>query len=58
MDSIAKNRNSICHVECAPIRMPESHMGGVKVSFDCKKRTLCNDIDSMMRSYCLFLRVF
>lgn len=32
--------------------------GGIKVSFNCKKRTLCNDIDSMIRSYCLFLRVF
>lgn len=56
MNGIAKNRNSICHAEGVSIRMPESHMGGV--SFNCKKRTLCNDIDSMIRSYCLFLRVF
>lgn len=58
MNGIAKNRNSICHAGGVSIRMPEGHMGGIKVSFNCKKRTLCNDIDSMIRSYCLFLRVF
>ena len=28
MNGIARNRNSICHVECVSIRMPKSHMGG------------------------------
>lgn len=37
---------------------PKVIWGGKKVSFNCKKRTLCNDIDSMIRSCCLFLRVF
>lgn len=54
MNGIAKNRNSICHIECVSIRMPESHMGGVKASFDCKKRTLrnkCRQYDSFMLSF-------
>lgn len=33
MNGIAKNRNSICHIECVSIRMPESHMGGGKSIF-------------------------
>lgn len=54
MNGIARNRNSICHVECVSIRMPKSHMGGGKVSFNCKKRTLCNSYrqyDSFMLSF-------
>jgi hypothetical protein len=31
MNGIAKNRNSICHIECVSIRMPESHMGGKSI---------------------------
>lgn len=58
MNGIAKNRNSICHIECVSIRMPESHMGGVKVSFDCKKEHCAINVDSMIRSCCLFLRIF
>lgn len=57
MNGIARNRNSICHVECVSIRMPESHMG-VKYLLIVRKEHYAIAIDSMIHSCCLFLRVF
>lgn len=58
MNGIARNRNSICHVECVSIRMPESHMGGGKYLLIVRKEHYAIAIDSMIHSCCLFLRVF
>lgn len=57
MNGIARNRNSICHVECVSIRMPESHMGG-KYLLIVRKEHYAIAIGSMIHSCRLFLRVF